>query len=124
MYNAVLSPSRSILSKFQSSDYKKERKDGTEVFKSRTQEKHRNSFCVNNQQRHVKPTPVTRALLEKLISPQLVQKTRCILRNPKARYRVRNSPPLVIMLSQIQLVQALPTYYFNTRFNTIPHILA
>jgi hypothetical protein len=42
-----------------------------------------------------------------------------ILWNQKVRYRVRKSPPLVSILSQINLVYTAPSYLSKIHFNII-----
>jgi len=41
------------------------------------------------------------------------------LRDPNVRYRMHNSPQLLLILRQINLTQALPTYFFKIQFNII-----
>jgi hypothetical protein len=42
-----------------------------------------------------------------------------ILRNPKGHHSVHKSPPLVPILSQIDLVPTIPPYLSNLHFNII-----
>jgi len=56
----------------------------------------------------------SRALLEKL------KEIRHILWNLKVHYRAHNSPPLVSILSQMNLVHTILIYLFKTSFNIIP----
>ena len=64
-------------------------------------------------------TPRSSVLLKKLTG-QLVQKSPCILWNPKFHYFVQNSLPHVPNLRQKNPVYTLPFYFFNIHFNIIP----
>jgi hypothetical protein len=48
-----------------------------------------------------------------------IQKLSSVLWNPKANYRVHKSPPLVPILSQIDLIPTIPFYLSKIHFNIV-----
>jgi hypothetical protein len=64
-------------------------------------------------------TAWSRALLVKLVAPQLVKKLPHILWNLKVHYHIHKIPPLIHVLDQINPVHALPSYFFKIYFNTV-----
>ena len=43
----------------------------------------------------------------------------CILRNPMVNYRIHNSPPPAPILSHMNPIHALPSYFFQNKFSII-----
>jgi len=50
------------------------------------------------------------------------QEIRRLLWNPKVHYRVHNSPPLVPIVNQKNLVQTIPPYFSEIHSNIIFHL--
>ena len=65
-------------------------------------------------------TPCSRVFLKKVTAPQQGNKYPVLLWDPKAHYRVQNSPPPIPILSQINPVDALSFYFLKMHFNIIP----
>jgi hypothetical protein len=82
------------------------------VFQS-VQQKHDNSLTNSL------PASIT-AFLEKLTASSASQEIHILL-NPKVHYRVHNSPPLVLILSQIKPIHA-PTKLLEYPFQYYPPI--
>jgi hypothetical protein len=58
-------------------------------------------------------------LSQETASRSTTQEVVNILWNPKAHFRVHKNPPLVPILSQMDLVHTTPSYFSEVHFNTI-----
>jgi hypothetical protein len=52
----------------------------------------------------------------------VTQEIPSILWNPKVHYRVHKSPPLVLILSQINPIHTIPSYLSKINFNIVHHL--
>jgi len=57
---------------------------------------------------------------KKLTVSERVKEFPLILCNSNVHYRLHNTPPLVCVLNQINPIRALPSSFFEIRFNIIP----